>query len=62
VLAEITRQPQSQLELAESLEQLRWLQNGYTIKVGITDIETIGIDTPQDLERAEAFLKKHEEI
>ena len=57
VLKEITALPQSPLELAESLEQLRWLENGYTIKVGMTDIETIGIDTPQDLERAERFLK-----
>lgn len=59
VLAEITSLPQSSLELAESLEQLRWLQNGYTIKVGVTQVETIGIDTPQDLERAERFLKEH---
>ena len=57
VLAEITRLPQSSLELAESLEQLRWLENGYKIKVGITDVETIGIDTPGDLMRAEEFLK-----
>lgn len=57
VLKEITTLPQSPLELAESLEQLRWLQNGYRIKVGITDVETVGIDTPEDLERAEAFLK-----
>lgn len=57
VLDEITRLPQSSLEIAESLEQLRWLQNGYKIKVGITDIETIGIDTPQDLKKAEDFLK-----
>lgn len=57
VLKEITSLPQSSLEQAESLEQLRWLQNGYTIKVGITGIETIGIDTPADLERAENFLK-----
>lgn len=56
VLAEITSLPQSPLELAESLEQLRWLENGYKIKVGISDIETIGIDTPEDLKRAEAFL------
>lgn len=56
VLKEITRLPQSSLELAESLEQLRWLENGYTIKTAITTIETIGIDTPADLARAEAYL------
>ena len=58
VLEEITRLPQSSLEIAESLEQLRWLQNGYKIKVGITDTETIGIDTPEDLKKAEMFLAK----
>ena len=57
VLRQVTQLPQSSLEIAESLEQLRWLQNGYKIKVGLTDVETVGIDTPQDLERAEAFLK-----
>lgn len=57
VLKAITALPQSSLELAESLEQLRWLENGFKIKVGVTDVETIGIDTPQDLERAEAFLQ-----
>ncbi|MDO4994233.1 MAG: 3-deoxy-manno-octulosonate cytidylyltransferase [Bacteroidales bacterium] len=57
VLREITQLPQSSLELAESLEQLRWLENGYKIKVGVSDIETIGIDTPDDLARAEAFLQ-----
>ena len=62
VLKEITALPQSPLELAESLEQLRWLENGYTVKVGISDVETIGIDTPQDLERAEAFLNQHPEL
>ena len=56
VLKEITQLPQSSLELAESLEQLRWLQNGYRIKVGLTEIETVGIDTPEDLDRAERFL------
>lgn len=60
VLEEITSLPQSSLELAESLEQLRWLENGYPIKVGISDVETIGIDTPQDLARAEEFLHWHE--
>lgn len=53
VLREISKLPQSTLELAESLEQLRWLQNGYKIKVGLTNVETIGIDTPEDLQRAE---------
>lgn len=58
VLKEITLLPQGELEKAESLEQLRWLENGYTIKVGLTDVETVGIDTPADLEKAEEFLKK----
>lgn len=58
VLAELTRLPQSDLEIAESLEQLRWLQNGYKIRVGVTDVETVGIDTPEDLQRAEAFLSQ----
>jgi 3-deoxy-manno-octulosonate cytidylyltransferase (CMP-KDO synthetase) len=57
VLREVTSLPASQLEKAESLEQLRWLENGYKIGVGISDVETVGIDTPEDLERAEAFLK-----
>ncbi len=59
VLSEITQLKQSSLEIAESLEQLRWLQNGYKIKVGITEIETIGIDTPEDLQKAEEFLNKN---
>ena len=58
VLREVTALPQSTLEKAESLEQLRWLENGYKIGVGVTNIETVGIDTPEDLERAEEFLKK----
>ena len=60
VLNEITKLPQSELELAESLEQLRWLQNGYKIKVGLTDAETVGIDTPDDLRRAEEFIRNHQ--
>lgn len=58
VLKEVTLLPQSSLEKAESLEQLRWLQNGYRIRVGLTDVETVGIDTPEDLQRAEEFLNK----
>ncbi len=57
ILHEITQLPQSPLEIAESLEQLRWLENGYRIRVGITEVETVGIDTPEDLQRAEDFLK-----
>ena len=56
VLREVTKLPQSPLEIAEGLEQLRWLQNGYKIKVGLTEVETVGIDTPEDLQRAELFL------
>ena len=57
VLRAVTALPQSPLELAESLEQLRWLENGYKIGVGISEVETIGIDTPEDLEKAERFLQ-----
>ena len=60
VLKAITRLPQSSLELAESLEQLRWLENGYRIKVGITNVETVGIDTLEDLQRAEGFIRSHQ--
>jgi len=60
VLREITSLPQSPLEKAESLEQLRWLENGYRIRVGLTDEETVGIDTPDDLRRAEEFLKQRQ--
>ncbi len=57
VLRQITSLPQGILEQAESLEQLRWIENGYTIRVATTEIETIGIDTPADLQRAEEFLR-----
>ena len=57
-LKEITKLPQSSLEKAESLEQLRWLQNGYKIKAGITTQETIGIDTPDDMQRALEFMNR----
>ena len=58
VLKAVTELPQAPLEKAESLEQLRWLSAGYRIKVGVTDVETIGIDTPDDLAAAERFLKQ----
>ncbi|MGX8689474.1 MAG: 3-deoxy-manno-octulosonate cytidylyltransferase [Bacteroidaceae bacterium] len=59
VLEAVTRLQQAPLEKTESLEQLRWLSAGYRIKVGQTDVETIGIDTPADLAAAEEFLKQN---
>ena len=57
VLRQITKLPQSPLEIKERLEQLRWLENGYRIFVGVTDTQTIGIDTPEDLEKAINWYK-----
>jgi 3-deoxy-manno-octulosonate cytidylyltransferase (CMP-KDO synthetase) len=51
VLNEITRLKPSLLELAESLEQNRWIEHGYQIAVEFTDIENIAVDTPEDLEK-----------
>jgi len=51
VLREITRLEPSSLELAESLEQNRWLENGYVIATSVTDEKSVGIDTPADLQR-----------
>ncbi len=57
VLLQLTRIPQSPLEQAEKLEQLRALENGYRIKVKETEFETIGVDTPEDVEMVEEMLK-----
>lgn len=59
-LRKVVALPQSSLEKTESLEQLRWLQNGYPIRVALTDHQTIGIDTPADLEAAVKFLESIE--
>lgn len=55
-LKEIVKMPETPLENAESLEQLRWLQNGINIRVDVSNHTTIGIDTPADLEEAEKYL------
>jgi 3-deoxy-manno-octulosonate cytidylyltransferase (CMP-KDO synthetase) len=56
-LMQITKLPQSPLELAESLEQLRWLENGFKIRCSVTSWESHGIDTPGDLAKAEVLLR-----
>ena len=53
-LLALAQLPKSQLEKAESLEQLRWLEAGYEIFVGLTELETFGIDTPDDLKKWKA--------
>lgn len=58
VLQQIAQLPIGNLEKAESLEQLRWLENGYKIKVAITEHETLAIDSPEDLEKVLAVLKE----
>ena len=51
VLQEICKLQPTKKEISEKLEQLRWLENGYKIKVGITAIESISIDVPKDIEK-----------
>ena len=58
-LKKITLLPRSSLEISESLEQNRWLENGYRIRTAVTNLESIGIDTPDDLERAKLYLNHY---
>jgi len=56
VLSKLTKLPRSPLETAESLEQNRWIENGFRIRTAVTKWESIGIDTPDDLEKAKLIL------
>ena len=58
VLKEISAMPQSGLELAESLEQLRWLENGYTVRMGVTEFESYSVDVPEDITKIEKIFKE----
>lgn len=60
ILKIITHLPVSGLEQAESLEQLRWIENGYKIKLQETEYESYGIDTPEDLEIVKKMIEKGE--
>jgi 3-deoxy-manno-octulosonate cytidylyltransferase (CMP-KDO synthetase) len=56
ILKQITSIKQAPLEKIEGLEQLRWLENGFNIQTIETSIETIGVDSPEDLAKAEQYL------
>jgi 3-deoxy-manno-octulosonate cytidylyltransferase (CMP-KDO synthetase) len=57
-LLEISQLAASPLELAESLEQLRWLENGYPIGIAVTEEESLSVDHPDDIERAEEWMRR----
>lgn len=57
VLEQISQLTQSELEMSESLEQLRWLENSFRIIMGITEYESYSIDTPKDVEKCLKFFE-----
>jgi len=57
ILKEICTLPKSENEIQEKLEQLRWLDNNYSIKIGITHFETLSVDTPEDLEKIKPQIR-----
>ena len=59
ILKEITSLEAGELEKLESLDQLRWIENGYKIKVAKTEFESYAIDTPEDLERLLEVLRRN---
>lgn len=58
VLDKITQLPVSSLERVESLEQLRWIENGFSVKCVLTEFESVSVDTPEDAERIKELLKR----
>ena len=56
ILKEITSLKTTALETSEGLEQLRWIENGYKIKVELTDYESVAVDVPDDLQKLRKFL------
>ena len=57
ILKEVCNLPQSKNEIKEDLEQLRWLDNNYTIKIGITDFDTLSVDVPNDIEKIKRKMR-----
>lgn len=57
VLEKICRLPKSKNEIRENLEQLRWLDNNYNIKVGVSSFETLSVDTPKDIEKIQQQIR-----
>jgi len=57
ILKKICQLPKSKNEIKEQLEQLRWLDNNYKIKIGITNFETLSVDTPEDIEKIKQKMR-----